>query len=66
MTLTEFYEKYWRVDGKEPPPLDPREKAIWDAAHTLGVAPYIKVWRGIYGWVYIVNPIVQEEIDRYE
>jgi hypothetical protein len=64
MKVTEFYEKYWTVDGKPVPPLDPREKAIWDVAEELEISPYVKVWRRKYGWTYIVHPIVQEHLDQ--
>jgi len=69
MTTIEFYEKYWTVDGKSVPPLDPKEKAIWEIAEKLEVDPYCKVWRRKYGWTYIINPLVQEELDtqkRYQ
>ena len=62
--MSEFYEKYWTVDGKPVPPLPECEKIIWDAAEEIGEAPYLKVWkRNRGGWQYIVNPIVQEHID---
>jgi len=69
MKMTEFYEKYWTVEGKPVPPLRPEEKAIWDVAEELECNPYVKVWRRKYGWAYIVNPLVQEQLDqekRYE
>lgn len=69
MKLSEFYEQYWTVEGKPVPPLDPKEKAVWDIAYEMGVSPYIKVWRRKYGWTYIVNPLVEEELNtqkRYE
>ena len=69
MKMTEFYEKYWTVDGKPAPPLPEREKAIWDIAEELECSPYVKVWRRRYGWMYIINPLVQEHLDsqkRYE
>ena len=63
MKASEFYEKYWTVDGKPVPPLDPKEKAIWDIAEELGVSPYEKVWRRRRGWVYLIHPLVQEVLD---
>lgn len=69
MKRSEFYEKYWTVEGKPVPPLDGKEKAIWDIAEELECSPYIKVWRRKYGWTYIINPLVQEQLDqekRYE
>lgn len=66
MKKSEFYEKYWTVDGKPVPPLDEKTKAIWDIAEELEVSPYVKVWRRKYGWAYIVNPLVQEELDLHK
>lgn len=69
MKMSEFYERYWTVDGKPVPPLDVKEKAIWDIAEDLECSPYIKVWRRKYGWTYIINPLVEEILDkerRYE
>lgn len=64
MKPSEFYEKYWTVDGKPVPPLPDREKAIWDIAYEMEVAPYIKVWRRKYGWVYLVNPLIDEVLNQ--
>ncbi len=67
--MLEFYEKYWTVDGRKPPPLPECEKVIWSIAEELECSPYLKVWRRKYGWTYIINPLVQEELDkqkRYE
>ena len=69
MKASEFYEKYFLVEGKPVPPLPPEEKAIWDIAEDLECSPYVKVWRRKYGWTYIVNPLVLEQLDqekRYE
>ena len=63
ISVSEFYEKYWRVEGKEPPPLSESEKTIWDIAEKLECAPYVKVWKRVYGWVYILNPLVAEEME---
>ena len=66
MSMTDFYEKYFTVDGKPVPPLDPKEKAIWDIAEEFGCCPYVKVWRRRYGWTYIINPMIQEELDQHK
>lgn len=64
MKMTEFYEKYWTVNGKPVPPLPQSEKLIWDTAEELGEPPYIQVWRRRkFGWEYLVNPVVQKHID---
>ena len=63
MKMTEFYEKYWTVNGLPVPPLPEREKIIWDAAEEIGEAPYVKIWKRRIGWQYLVNPLVQEHID---
>jgi hypothetical protein len=49
---SEFYEKYWTVDGLPVPPLPEREKIIWDAAEELGEPPYVKTWKRTLGWQY--------------
>ncbi len=63
MKMTEFYEKYWTVDGQPVPPLPERERIIWDAAEEIEEPPYVKIWRRRQGWMYIINPLVQEHID---
>jgi hypothetical protein len=63
MKMTEFYEKYWTVDGLPVPALSEKERLVWDAAEHIGEPPYIKTWKRRLGWQYIVNPLVQEHID---
>lgn len=36
MKKSEFYEKYWTVDGKPAPPLSESEKAILDCTFVSG------------------------------
>lgn len=64
MKKSEFYEKYWTVDGKPVPPLDPKEKEIWDIAEENGVPPYVKCWsRKRGGWYYEIHPIIKEILE---
>lgn len=48
MKMSEFYEKYWTVEGKPVPKLSESEKVIWDIAEELECSPYVKVWRRRY------------------
>lgn len=63
MKMSEFYEKYWRIqlpNGETvTPKLDDKERQIMDKAEELGVLPYVRVWKRKQGWCYIVHPEIE-------
>jgi len=61
-----FYENFCRIklpNGEiVKPKLSETEKKILDKSEELSVPPYVRVWRRILGWQYIVHPAIEDAL----